>query len=413
MISRLILWLALAGMILALHLWVQKARGFDQGCLGLETPAASARVAAGGCREVGDLPASHLLGVSNAAWGYAFYFAVALLAFGKIVVRPEWARRFHVASEALVVGAAAYSSYLVWQMGVVAHAWCVLCLLSAILVALLLGLHVAVRLRGGYRAIEDGARGRELGWAAGGLFAMMGLLVGVLLFVDRIGTRPPGAGADGVALRDEVWNLLNEDLDPEKLQGLLACRFDEAQGAPDFALLDLDSLPYLGRADGMPVVVFVDPRCGSCRSYFPKFAATVERLKDRARVVIAPTMLWDESVAEVAVVFLADRAQDQLVLWERLFSREGRVNGAPTREAIAGWCRDLGLSDSDLDGRLAAAQRRAEAWRERVHAAGLRGAPWVFINGRRVWSANKSANCLARLVERAVEETKQVKADAH
>ena len=99
MINRLILWLALAGMILTLHLWIQKSRGFDQGCLGLATHADV--VIEKGCREVSELPGGHLFGVSNAAWGYAFYFTVALLAFGKIVSAPIWARRMHAASEVL------------------------------------------------------------------------------------------------------------------------------------------------------------------------------------------------------------------------------------------------------------------------------------------------------------------------
>ena len=123
MINRLILWLSLAGMILALHLWIQKARGFDQGCLGLSKPVF---VVEKGCSEVSALPASHLLGVSNAAWGYAFYFGMALLSFAKIFATPHWARRLHVLGEIGVAVALLYSGYLVYQMGFVAHAWCVL-----------------------------------------------------------------------------------------------------------------------------------------------------------------------------------------------------------------------------------------------------------------------------------------------
>jgi len=91
MINRLILWLSLAGMILALHLWIQKARGFDQGCLGLETHAVE--VAEGGCASAGLEAGSHLFGVSNAAWGYAFYFGLALLSFGKIVTSASCRER--------------------------------------------------------------------------------------------------------------------------------------------------------------------------------------------------------------------------------------------------------------------------------------------------------------------------------
>ena len=152
MINRLILWLSLLGMILTLHLWIQKARGFDQGCLGLATHSES--VVEGGCNEVSRLPGSHLLGVSNAAWGYAFYFGLALLSFTKIIVSPSRARQLHRLGEIAVTAAFLYSIYLVYQMGFVAHAWCLLCIGSAVLVTLLLGLHLWLRRRGGFTPVS-------------------------------------------------------------------------------------------------------------------------------------------------------------------------------------------------------------------------------------------------------------------
>ena len=35
MLNRVILFLSLAGMILAIHLWIQHERNFDKGCWGL------------------------------------------------------------------------------------------------------------------------------------------------------------------------------------------------------------------------------------------------------------------------------------------------------------------------------------------------------------------------------------------
>lgn len=409
MLHRLILWGAMAGMVLALHLWVQKARGFDQGCLGLQKPEAAAVAGPGGCVEVSDLPASHLLGVSNAAWGYAFYFAVALLAFGKILARPAWARRLHLASEAAVALAFAYSVYLVWQMGAVAHAWCVLCLLSALLVALLAVLHLAVRRRGGFQPIEESARGLELGWASGGLFAMAGLLVGVLLFVDRLGTRPLGQGETGRELRRLVGRALPLYIDEEKLEEMRASRFEWT--APK---LDLDKFvgrdtPFVGDAAALRVVLFVDPNCPHCREYFPEFMAAAEALKGRAGFTVQPRVLWPESIPQVAALKLAEGSGKYFELWRAMLERQPGPRRSMTVAQIAALFQELGIDATNLEQRLAQQRPAIEATRSAAQAGGISYAPAVYIESRQVWAGNQSAGALAKLVERARAGVAEVK----
>lgn len=222
-INRLILWIALAGMILALHLWIQKARGFDQGCFGFSKPAV---VADAGCREMSALLAGHLLGVSNAAWGYAFYFGLALLSFAKIVAPPTWSRRLHALSALGVSAALIYSLYLVGLMVFSLQTCCVLCLTSAVLIVILAGLHVGLWRRGGFHPLTEETRGTELGLAVGGLFAAMGLLVVVVLFVNRIGTRPLNQGETGRELEALVGNSLPVFIDAQKLSEMAACYFE-------------------------------------------------------------------------------------------------------------------------------------------------------------------------------------------
>lgn len=400
MINRLILWLSLAGMILALHLWVQKARGFDQGCLGLGKPVAVAAAEPSGCTEVSDLPASHLLGVSNAAWGYAFYFAVALLALGKILAQPAWARRLHAASEAAVAAAFLYSVYLVYQMGAVAHAWCVLCLGSAGLVTLLLALHVALRARGGFQPIEGAARVPEIGWAVGGLFAMSGLLVGVLLFVNRLGTRPLDQGETALTIRRMVGRSLPLFIDDAKLQEMRACRFEWSAPALDLGKFLSAETPFVGDAKALRVVLFVDPNCPHCAEYFPQFMRAAEELRGRAGFTVVPRVLWSESLPQVAALKLAEGSGKYFELWRAMFERQPGPRRGMTTDQIAALFRELGIDAANLEQRLAAARPAVEAARAAAQAGGVDFVPAVYFEGRQVWAGNQAPGCLEKLVER-------------
>ena len=131
-------------MILALHLWIQKARNFDEDCWGFGgTPTVAA--SAGGCRSAELQKVSELLGVSVAAWGYGFYFFVAAMAFAKMILPPRTAGAAHTASEVAVALAFPYTAYVVYYQAAMAKAFCPLCLVSAGFVTALFVLHVTVR----------------------------------------------------------------------------------------------------------------------------------------------------------------------------------------------------------------------------------------------------------------------------
>ena len=399
MINRLILWLSLAGMILALHLWVQKARGFDQGCLGMSKPVF---VSEGGCAEVSDLPASHLLGVSNAAWGYSFYFGLAVLSFAKLFTRPMWARRLHQVGEIAVAGALLYSGYLVFQMGFVAHAWCVLCLTSAALVTTLAVLHAVLRGRGGFQPIGEQARATELALATGGLFVASGLLVAVLLFVNRIGTRPLDQGNTAKEIERLVGESLPVYIDAQKLQEMRACHIDwNAPTLPPGKFVR-DGTPGFGAKDGIRVVLFYDPNCAHCREHFTKaFSPLLEKFGDRARFFVLPRMLWDYSSNQVAALRLAESTDKYLEVWRGMFAAQKEKEGMSVPEIAALFTR-LGLDASNLEARLGALQGELQAQRDLARESGIDAVPAVFINGRRVWRANMTPDCIGILIDRRI-----------
>lgn len=405
MLNRLILWLSLAGMILALHLWVQKSRGFDQGCLGLGKPIP---VALGGdCQAASELPASHLFGVSNAAWGYAFYFALSLVSFAKIFAAGEWARRLHRFGEGSVIVAAGYSAYLVYVM-VAAGAICVLCLSSAALVMALLGLHGLIRRQGGFTPIAEEVRLREIGFAGIGGFAAAGLLVGVLMFVNRIGTRPI-EGSSKVEFDRAVGRALPQYIDSEKLAEMRACHFDWSEPPLDFEKLLSAETPFIGAPELVPVMVFLDPNCPHCAEYFPHYLQLAEKFKDRVRFTVLPRVLWAQSIPEVAALKLAEGSGKYFELWRILLARQPGPRKGMTTEQIAGIFRELGLDASNLEQRLAAARPAVLAMQKRAAASGIDSAPSIYFATRKVWMQNRSDECMAVLIDRVASGLARVR----
>ncbi len=399
MINRLILWLSLAGMILVLHLWVQKSRNFDQGCLGLDKPAVVVDL---GCQSEDLQVASRLLGVSNAAWGYAFYFTLALAAFGKIIASANVARRLHLLSESVMVPALLYSGYLVYQMAFVAHAYCLLCLSSAILVVILTALHVLLRMRGGFQPVPESARNTEFGWAVASLFTATSLSVGLLLFVNRLGTRPLDEGNSGQELQKAIGETLPLFINARKLQQARTCSIDSAAPPLPMEKFIGPDTPFLGKPDGIPVVVFFDPNCPHCKAYQPVFAKLVERFKDRARFYILPRMLWNYSELPIAAVHLAAKDGRSFEIWKLLFGKYANGKKGLTFEQIEPLFQQLGLNTTDLKQRLEALRPEVMAEADKTKAAGVKGTPSIYVNGQKVLGLNESEECVGELIDHAL-----------
>jgi uncharacterized membrane protein/protein-disulfide isomerase len=396
--NRLIFWLALAGMVLAVHLWVQKARGFDQGCLGLSKPIA---LGAGGCHEVERLPASHLFGVSNAAWGFAFYFGIALLALAKVVAASKWSRRLHAISEVGVGLGLVYSGYLIFAMLRAGRGTCVLCLISAALVLTLAIVHVGIRLCGGFQPMAEESRGIELGFASLGAFTASGLLVVVLLFVNRLGTRPLDQGESAQEVEDLVGGALGIYIDGQKLEEMRACHPDRRAPTLDLGKFVDPSTPFIGKSDGVPVVLFSDPNCEICRKYHAEFLHAAEIYGDRARFMILPRVIWDESVIEASALKLAENSGRYFELWQALFDRPRDRNRQMTAAQIRDLFGKLGIDARNLEQRLDAARPGVLKALAEAKASGIDLVPSVYIGAQKVWGHNRGVDCLGKLIDEA------------
>jgi protein-disulfide isomerase/uncharacterized membrane protein len=376
------LMIGLLGLALTIHLWIQKERGFAQGCWGI---AAGSPAAAGAdCTNKRLEAAAELFGVPTVAWGYGFYVMIAGLALGKVLLPPQWARRCHSLSEMVVGAAFPYTGYLVYFQAFVAHAYCPLCLVSAGLVTALLVIHIVQHVRGGFEPVPDAMRAWEAGWAAVITFAGAGLLMGLLVFVDGIGgVRSQGARSPAAARVVPPLNL------------------------KDWLTADA---PLVGTKSGPSVVAFFDPNCPHCAGTYATVMKVAEHHGDQAGVYVLPRALWDYSILQVQALELARRSGKYHEMWRLQF--EKRQKGGMKFKQVEQLFQELGLDITGLDRRLEEVKPVVLAERKKAEAAGLNSTPAIYVNGVAVAGPNRTETGLVELIEEAVAAQARSPGDA-
>lgn len=410
MFNRLVLFLSLLGMVLALHLWVQKERNFDQGCWGVGQAGAVAPASPQGCTNSELQKASELFGVSVAAWGYAFYFFVGVMALGKVLLPPLAARRCHSASEVAVALAFPFSCYLIYVQAFVAHAWCPLCLVSSGLTAALFAIHGYQFAKGGHEPIPEAARPVEIGYAAGMGFVAMGALAALMIMVNQVGTRRFDQGENAKQFTAMVGRSLPTFIEPSRLLEMKPALVNrEMAPLRQEEWLAADT-PVTGQREGVSVVAFLDPNCPSCAGDFTRLVALAKQSKERVGLYVFSRVLWDHSLLQSQALELARQEGKYFEMWALQFER--RKQGGLKLADIEGLFGELGLSTAGLEERLAAVRPTVVAVRDRAKAAGINGTPTIFIEGAAVDNTSRDERSLTKLIEQAAAFRQQRKSEA-
>jgi len=362
-------------MILAIHLWIQHERNFDQGCWGLGESVTQGG-ALEGCRDPALKSASSIYGISTAALGYAFYFAIATLAFFKTILTLRFAKLCNDISDVLVGMGFICVLYLLFFQAFIAKAFCPLCLVSSAIIIALFAIKAIQWKRGGFVPVPDSAQVREVGCASGMVFGALGLLVAVLLFVDQIATRGLGQGlsarpsASAAHLKVEDW------IKPET--------------------------PVLGASSGVSVIGFLDPNCPHCKETYASMMRLSAQYHDKAGFYIIPRALWSYSMLQVQALELVKQNGKYFDMW-RLQFEHGKKGGLRIDD-LESIFRELGMDAKDLEQRLSAVLPTVTSDLNRAKAAGINSTPSIFIDG--VAATNRGENALAELIEQAVANPK-------
>src|SRR5205809_7821705 len=128
LLGGILVGLAFVGMVDSAYVGLSGLQGFVVPC----------EISGGGCEQVLNSPYSHISGVPIAWIGFFFYGWVTACAILTVFGFPRWLKLSLGAN----VPAFAFTLYLLYVQAFVPKALCDYCLLSALLVTLILGLHL-------------------------------------------------------------------------------------------------------------------------------------------------------------------------------------------------------------------------------------------------------------------------------
>ncbi|MDX1430668.1 MAG: vitamin K epoxide reductase family protein, partial [Rhodothermales bacterium] len=317
MLDGVVFFLALLGVLVVVHLWIQSGRGFDRGCFGFTAPAEV--TTAVDCEAVTESDAGTLLGVSNVVLGLAFYLGLVGISFkvtsASVRTITTWKR---LRALAIVVGFC-YSLYLVYVQYFQLGQFCRLCLISASIVAVLFLLVAADYLTSG--KADGGGPFRPTKFFAGLTLVTAVIAVGDVLYFRNLPESQiePGQTAEILQGADGVGECI---YDPEKpvVENYvdMASFSDPSRGSP-----------------GAPVTIieFFDPNCPHCATLHPVMDAVVDRYGDKAWVVWRPFVLWQFSIPQVEALYIAGQEGKFFEMLEEQFARQ-RQGGIPIDELV-------------------------------------------------------------------------------
>ncbi len=338
-----------------------------------------------------------------------FYLVVAGLCAA--IVFGAAARRLLLkrARAALVGLGFFYSMFLTAYQFVAMPARCPLCLISALLVTVLLGVQVLYLVQPVDRStmtMKAKKKVRE-GALYGALAVMMLLFVGAdaAYFnnlaepaADQTAQTAPAPVTQPVAAPDEAGPSENECLyDPNKP---IVVNFEALVGPKD---------PYKGNPDAaVTVVEFFDPNCPHCKALHPVMKATIAKYEDRARFVYKPVSLWQYSIGQNAALWAAAEEGKFFEMLDLQFEKQQRGGlGMPKIRELA---TQVGMDADSLEQRMRDGQYDdfINGGNRQAQEAGVSGVPAVLINGRFVAKSSRTEACLGQLIE---EELQGVKAE--
>ena len=385
--------LALLGILVVVHLWIQQGRGFDRGCLGFTT--SEAVEASFDCEAVVESGAGTLFGISNAVLGLLFYLAVAALTFLVTLRRNDEIRLLKQLRLLLVTGGTLYSAWLVYYQASSIGGYCALCLISASVVALLFVLLLIDTLKSGpaptRRTMPDSSKRLRL-------FAGLAVLTLVLAGADvaYFSSLPdtPATVAEGEGTATPVGDPQSE------------CSFNpEIPPISNFDQLVGFAAPTKGNPEApVTVLTYFDPNCPHCRTLDPIVQQVIEDHGDDARFVFKPFPLWQHSVIQVQALHAAAQEGKFFEMMEGQFELQRREGLSP--EILREIATEIGMDADAMQSRIQAGlyDSMIMSERERAMEAGVRGMPAVIINGRFVAGMSRSRECLGELIERVSPE---------
>lgn len=353
-LRRVIVGVALLGVLVVTHLGLQQASGFANGCSGFAGVAFSAAdigAEEAGCAAAASSEWASVFGVSNIVWGLLFYGLVTVL---RLVYAGTGDNRYRLASAGVVGVGVLYSAFLVYIQAFEIGSFCALCMTSAALALALFILHMLEHRRlqtGLVEAPRPKGKVERRGVAALRPYVpLLGLFV-VLLGADLALASRAADGAEPDAPAAEAAALL-PTATPRPADTGGACTY-AADIEPIGDLSPFLNGPSKGNPDaGVTVVEVLDPNCPHCKDLGEVLHGVIEEQGDNARFYFQPFPLRENSFGQVAALYIAEEQGRFFEMMDALFERQNPAVWGMTLDQIVAAGEDAGLDGASLRARL-------------------------------------------------------------
>ncbi len=392
-IDQALFALAIIGVIVTVHLWIQQGRGFDQGCWGFNPPSAE-EAATFNCEAVVTSDAGKLLGISNVYWGMIFYGLLSVMGFLVARAKGVDVPKFKKLRAGMIGLGFLYSGYLVYIQATSIGEYCALCLTSAAIMAIMFAIMLYdVFTSASVAGKPEPARSMQLYKILAGVAVV---LVGAdLLYFNNLAVEAPataaatapiaGAAAGGAA----GGNPVDE------------CQVDARMPKMDEYRSLLSSFdPVIGPEDAaVTVVEFFDPNCPSCQRTHPVMKEVITKYQDRVRFHMIPFPLRESSLPQIEALYVAKEQEKFFEMLDAQMAMQ-ETRGLPV-EQVRELASILGMDVALLNNRWRSQlyRRVILEQREKISAKGMSSVPSVLVNGEYV--LQKTTDCISQFIDKA------------
>jgi protein-disulfide isomerase len=305
----------------------------------------------GGCDAVRASAYAQLWGHPVPIFGVAMYAALAFLVFSDPLTPAAWTRAQRLLAATISGGGVLFSAYLSGLEGLMIHAWCAWCVVSALTVTAILALSLGEMARpvAERQPVEALAQARTL----------FGVVVAALL----VGT-------------PALYYLSHHGEVPSTVQAASEAVIRERLVRPDSHVNGNPQAP-------VTVVEFGDFQCPACGREQEVVREIRRKYGDQIRWVFRqfPIASLHEYAEAAAVV--SECAADQGKFWEavdKFYDHQADLSDEALRRYAAELALDPGRLNQCLSSPAVLARVRRDL--DDAHAVGVRGTPTFFVNQR-------------------------------
>ncbi|GEM_PF-5345409 len=399
--------LSLVGVLDTIHLYVQKQFGFNKGCLGFIDSAIEQSF---NCKQVVSSEAGTILGISNTYLGIIFYLLITLLLIARLYNHKKLRPLVNRLITSGLLLAFIYAGYLVYYQYAVLGEYCLLCLVSAVLVALMFILEMVRYFvpEGNPNSTGKKQFESEIYWRS--FIVCVVILIGLvdlLLAHYQTPDAVPAEESFQTALIPDSLVLYSARSLSFPVETASCGELTSTSETSDESLISFYD-PILGSPNSrISITVYFDP---AHKSTIPLLAAAndvLEKWDEQLEIAFKPIALSKSSVPYVEAIYELT-SSGQFSQFTKVLSETEKIDsstGQLTVMQIQIALHETGIDTSKLDSQRTndLIHSRIYMEKEKAQAFDIETVPAIFINGKRLPSRELSRPCIFKAVQNAFD----------